>query len=69
MKPQVTIQEVKHADKTIFTLIVDDNGHTEQLEQEFISYGECLTFIGEKDWQVKRDEPESLHIPIQFMKP
>lgn len=69
MKPQVTIQEVKLSDKTFFTLTVDENGQTDKLNQEFASYSECLTFISDKDWQVKRDEPESLHIPTQFMKP
>jgi len=69
MKPQATIQTVTNSEKEHFTISIEENGGTKQLTQEFASYGDCLAFISEQDWQVKREAPSSLHIPTQFMKP
>jgi len=69
MKIQATIQSVVTSDKEHFLILIEEEAGLKQLPQEFASYADCLTYISEQDWQVKREAPSSLHIPTQFMKP
>jgi len=69
MKIQATIENVISSDNTHFMISIEEDGELKQLPQEFTSYADCLAFISEQDWQVKREAPSSLLIPTQFMKP
>ncbi|MBE0438636.1 MAG: hypothetical protein IBX57_02540 [Gammaproteobacteria bacterium] len=69
MKPQAIIENHSQSEQTYFSISVERTGQTEQVAQKFDSFEDCLAFISKNDWELKRELPSSLHIPIQFMKP
>jgi hypothetical protein len=69
MKPQATIEQHSQSEHAHFTISIEDNGQTRQVDNQFPSYEDCLSFISENDWQVKREPSNSLNIPTQFMRP
>lgn len=70
MKPQVTIEENLPGEQTGFTIYVEENGQTRQVEQTFTDYQTALDYVLKQGWQLKRNAPAgSLHVDIRFRKP
>ena len=69
MKPQASIKQQQTEQQSYFTVSVEVNGSTKDIETQFSSFQQALDFVMENDWQVKREPVSSSHVEMRFLKP
>jgi len=69
MKPQASIKQQQTEQQSYFTVSVESNGSTKDIEAQFTSFQQALDFVMENDWQVKREPVNSSHVEMRFLKP
>ncbi len=69
MKPQASIKQQQTEQQSYFTVSVEVDGDTKDIETQFSSFQHALDFVMENDWQVKREPVRSSHVEMRFLKP
>ncbi len=69
MKSQASIEKHQAEEQSYFTVSVQHEDHNEDIDTHFKRFQDALDFVLANDWQLKREQVESSHVEMRFLKP